>query len=83
MGRAIAGTIVGYVLLGIPFALSMDRARADDLPMVVAFAAGAILGALIGGTGAIVAAIDRGRPPQSPTDKPDEQFGRRPVDATC
>jgi hypothetical protein len=79
MRRAIAGAILGFVLLGMPLAgfatggpSSTETLRMKILTSLVAVAAAANLGALIGGTGAIVAAIDRSRTPQSPTGKPED-----------
>jgi len=74
MGRAFVGAIVGFVLLGIPFAGPFFAHGGGDklLASLVAVAAGANLGALIGGTGAIVAAIDRIRPPQRSATNKDE-----------
>jgi hypothetical protein len=76
MGRAIAGAILGFVLLGIPLAGFVADAHGGGsdrlLRSLVAVAAAANLGALIGGTGAIVAAIERNRSPQSPAVNKDE-----------
>ncbi len=74
MKRAIVGAILGCILLGIPLVgFTMDATEGYDafVALFVAVVAVANLGALIGGVGAIVAAIDRCRPPQSPTHKPD------------
>ncbi len=77
MKRAIVGAILGCILLGIPlvgFAMDAQGQGGSDgfVALFVAVVAVANLGALIGGVGAIVAAIDRCRPPQSPAAKPDE-----------